>query len=167
MALVSTSQNVTDQDATPIAKVNVQKKGGVIRSAIGYLAAASMTGGTTGQWYTFVRIPVNAIVKRIKCTNLTSTTGAVKCGLYRPGGIAISDAVFATAFVLGAANNAAQVDTVLTALQRTQTIATAFATAISTAGATGDAEVDIALGIATVIGTPVDVTVEVEYVLPN
>jgi hypothetical protein len=167
MALVSTSQNVTDQDATPIAKVNVQKKGGVLRHADGIILAANMTGGTTGQWYTFVRVPARAKLKSISITNATSTTGAVKCGLYRPGGIAISDAVFATAFVLGAANNAAAVDTVRTAAQKKDSLATAFATAVSTAGATGDLEYDIALAIATVIGTPVDVYMEVTYVLPE
>jgi hypothetical protein len=102
-------------------------------------------------------------------TNATSTTGAVKAGLYRPGpaGIAISDAVFASVFVMGAANNRARVDTVPTAAQRNTNLSTAFATAIGTAGATGDAEYDIALAIVTVIGTPVDALLEVDYVLPE
>ncbi len=167
MALVSTAVNVSNQDAVPATKLNPQKKGGAIRTAFGYLAAADFTGGTTGQWYTFVRVPARARVTSIKVTNPTSTTGAVKIGLYRPNGIAISDAVFATAFVLGAANNEAAVDTVRTPLQRTQTLADAFVTAIGTAGATSDVEFDIAAAIVTVIGTPVAAILEVNYVLPE
>jgi hypothetical protein len=169
MAQVSISQNVTDQDATPIAKVNVQKKGGEVRTAQGIILAANMTGGTTGQWYTFVRVPARARVLGVYLTNATSTTGAVKAGLYRPGaaGIAISDAVFSTVTVLGQANNRANIETVRTPAQRKDTLATAFATAVSTAGATGDMEYDIALAIVTVIGTPVDVLLEVDYVLPE
>lgn len=168
MALVSTSQNVTDQDATPIAKVNPQKKGGVVRTAVGHIAAASFTGGTVGQWYTFVRVPARARVLDVRLTNPTTTTGAVKCGLYRSqSGIAISDAVFSTVTVLGQANNRASIETVRTPAQRKDSLATAFATAISTAGATGDLEVDIALTIVTVIGTPQDALLEVDYVLPE
>lgn len=167
MALVSTSQNVTDQDATPVVKVNPQKKGGVVRTAQGYLAAASFTGGTAGQWYTFVRVPARARVLGIYLTNPTTTSGAVKCGLYRPGGIAISDAVFSSVTVLGAANNRASVDVVRTPSQRKDSLSTAFATAVSTAGATGDVEYDIALAIVTVIGTPQDALLEVDYVLPD
>jgi len=167
MALVSTSQNVTDQSATPIAKVGVLKKHGHVRTAQGHLLAASMTGGTTAQWYTFVRVPARARVLGVYVTNATTTTGAVKIGLFRPDGIAISDAVFASAFVLGAANNRASADTVRTVAQRKDSLATAFSTAVSTAGATGDLEYDITLTIATVIGTPQDVLVEVDYVLPE
>jgi len=167
MALVSTSQNVTDQDATPIAKVSVLKKGGQVRTAVGHLLAAAMTGGTTGQWYTMVRVPARARVLGVYLTNATSTTGAVKAGLYRPGGIAISDAVFSTVSVLGQANNRANIETVRTVAQRAVSLASAFATAVSTAGATGDLEYDIALAIVTVIGTPVDVMLEVDYVLPE
>ena len=166
MALVSSSQIVTDQSATPIVKVNSLEKGGVSRHAQGYIAAASMTGGTTGQWYTFVRLPVRARIIGIELTNLTTTTGAVKCGLYRPDGIAIDDDVFATN-VATTARTAARIDTVQTALERSRDIATAYATAIGTASATSDVEVDIALAIVTVIGTPVDVFLDVEYVLPE
>ena len=90
MALVSTAANVSDQDASPVAKVNPTKKGGAVRTACGYIAAASFTGGTTGQWYTFVRVPARARVLGVFCTNATSTTGAIKAGLYRPNGIAIT-----------------------------------------------------------------------------
>jgi hypothetical protein len=167
MALVSTAANVSDQDATPIAKVNTQKKNGNVKTAQGYLAAASFTGGTTAQWYTFVRVPARARVLGVYLTNATSTTGAVKAGLYRPNGIAISDAVFSTVTVMGQANNRASIETVRTPAQRKDTLATAFATAVSTAGATGDQEYDIALAIVTVIGTPVDALLEVDYVMPE
>lgn len=166
MALVSSSQNVTDQSAVPAVKVNPVKKGGSVRNAVGYIAAANLTGGTVGQWFTFVRIPSRARILSINLTNLTTTTGAVKCGLYRPDGIAISDAVFASIFAT-TARTRAQVDTVQTALERSKSIADAYVTAIGTAGATGDVEVDIALAIVTVIGTPVDMTVDVEYVMPD
>lgn len=166
MALVSSSQNVTDQSAVPAVKVNTLKKGGVVRNAQGIILAANLTGGTTGQWYTFVRLPVRARILSINMTNATSTSGAVKCGLYRPDGIAISDAVFASVFAT-TARTRAQVDTIQTALERSRDIATAYATAIGTAGATADVEVDIALAIVTVIGTPVDIFLDVEYVLPE
>ena len=168
MALVSTSQTVTDQSATPIVKVNSLEKGGVLRTAQGFLAAASFTGGTTGQWYTFCRIPVRARVVGIRATMATTTTGALKCGLYRPDGIAIDDDAF-SAITVTTGLIAAKVDTatVFTPALRRDSIATAFATAISTAGATGDAEVDIAMAIVTVIGTPVDCLLEVDYVLPE
>src|SRR4051812_31321087 len=118
MALVSTAANVSDQDATPITKTSPLKKGGTVRTAFGYLAAASFTGGTTAQWYTFVRVPARARVLGVYLTNATSTTGAVKAGLYRPNGIAISDAVFSTVTVMGQANNRANIETVRTPAQR-------------------------------------------------
>lgn len=166
MALVSSAVSVSDQSAVPAVKTNQLEKGGRIRSTIGYIAAANMTGGTVGQWYTFARLPSRARLVGVFMTNATTTTGAVKAGLYRPDGIAIDDDVFATVFAT-TARTRAQVDTVQTALERSKSIAAAYATAIGTAGATADVEVDIALAIVTVIGTPVDVTVEVEYVLPE
>lgn len=167
MALVATSQVVTDQSAVPVVKTNTLEKGGVVRTAAGYLASTSFVGGTAGQWYTFCRIPARARILGIRMTNPTSTTGAIKVGLYRPDGIAIDDDVFATAFVMGAANNRAQVDTVQTPLQRSQDLATAYATAIGTAGATSDVEFDIAAAIVTVLGAAVNALLEVDYVLPE
>ena len=168
MALVSTSQVVTDQSAVPPVKVNALEKGGVVRTAQGYLAAASVTGGTTGQWYTFVRIPVRARVLGVFLSCTTTTTGAVKVGLYRPDGIAIDDDCFQDVFATTARERARMDDLVVyTAALRDTDLATSFATAISTAGAQSDAEVDIALAIVTVIGTPVDMFVEVDYVLPD
>lgn len=167
MALVSTSQNVTDQSATPIAKVSAQKKGAVLRIAHGSLAAASFTGGTTAQWYTFVRVPVRAQIVNIQLTGATTTSGAVKCGLYRPDGIAIDDDVFATNYDMAAEKDGTTILVTPTSVERTQSIATAYATAISTAGATGDAEVDIALAIVTVLGAGIAHSMHVVYTLPE
>ncbi len=167
MALVSNSQVVTDQNATPPTKVNSLEKGGVVRTAFGYIAAASFTGGTAGQWYTFVRIPVRALVKDIKLFGATTTSGAVKCGLYRPDGIAIDDDVFATNFDMAAEKDGTSILVTPTAEQRTQSIATAYSTAIGTAGATADMEVDIALAIVTALGAGVNHAMMVEYVLPE
>jgi hypothetical protein len=158
---------VTDQSATPVVKVNSQEKGGVVRHAAGYLAAANFTGGTTGQWYTFVRVPVRALIKDIKLVGATTSSGAVKCGLYRPDGIAIDDDVFATNYDMAAEKDGVSILVTPTALERTQTIAAAYATQIGTAGATGDAEVDIALAIVTVLGSGVNHAMMVEYVLPE
>jgi hypothetical protein len=169
MAQVSIATNVSNQDATPIVKVLSQDKGGVLRTAVGYIAAANLTGGTVGQWYTFARVPARARIVGIYLTNPTTTTGAVKFGLYRPGaaGIAISDAVFSTVTVMGQANNRANVVTAMTPAQKRDPLATAYTTAVGTAGATSDVEYDIAAAIVTVIGTPQDAYVEVDYVLPE
>jgi len=166
MALVSTSQVVTDQSAVPAVKVNSLEKGGVVRTAAGYLAAANFDGATAGQWFTFVRIPVRARVVGIFRTG-GADTGALKCGLYRPDGIAIDDDVFSTIDPLTTLGTRSKIDVTQTALARTQDLATAYATAIGTAGATGDAEFDIAMAVVTVTGTPSDITVEVDYVLPE
>ena len=79
MALVSTSQVVTDQSATPAVKTNALEKGGVVRTAAGYLPAASFVGGTTTQWYTFVRIPVRARILGIFRTGGGATRQGWKC----------------------------------------------------------------------------------------
>lgn len=166
MALVSTSQVVTDQSATPRVKTNQLEKGGRIRTAAGYLAAASFDGATVGQWFTFVRIPVRARILGIYRTG-GADTGALKCGLYRPDGIAIDDDCFSTVDPLTTLGTRTFISVTPSALKRTQSIATAYATEIGTAGATGDAEVDIAMAVVTVTGTPSDITVEVDYVLPE
>lgn len=167
MALVSSSQVVTDQSATPVVKVNAQEKGAPIRVAHGYLAAASFTGGTAGQWYTFVRVPVRAQITDITLTGATTTSGAVKCGLYRPDGIAIDDDVFATLYNMAAEKDNTTICVTPTALERTQTIAAAYATAISTASAQTDVEVDIALTIVTALGAGVNHAMHVYYTLPE
>jgi hypothetical protein len=168
MALVATAQTVEDQDAVPAVKTNALEKGGVVRTAQGFLTAAEFVGGTTGQWYTFVRLPARARVLGIFISNTTTTTGAVKVGLYRPNGIAIDDDCFQDVFATTARERARMDDLgVYTAEKRQSSLADAFSTAVGTAGATGDAEYDIALAIVTVIGTPVDALVEVDYVLPE
>jgi hypothetical protein len=167
MALVSSSQVVTDQSAVPVTKTNAQEVGAPTRNAFGYLAAASFTGGTAGQWYTFVRLPVRAQIVDVKLIGATTSSGAVKCGLYRPDGIAIDDDVFATNFDMAAEKDGTTILVTPTAEQRTQSIATAYATAISTAGATGDAFVDIALTIVTALGSGVNHAMHVQYTLPE
>jgi len=167
MALVSSSQNVTDQSAVPAVKVSSLKKGAVVRSAEGYIASANFTGGTTGQWYTFVRVPARAKILDITMTGATTTTGAVKCGLYRPDGIAIDDDVFATLYLMSAEKDGTSIMVTPTALERTQDLATAYVTAIGTAGATNDVEFDIAVAIVTVLGAGVNHAMHVRYVLPE
>ena len=167
MALVSSSQVVTDQSAVPVVKTNAQEVGAPVRVAHGYLAAASLTGGTAGQWYTFVRLPVRAQIHNISLTGATTTSGAVKCGLYRPDGIAIDDDVFHTSYDMAAEKDGTTILVTPTAQQRTQTIATAYATAITTAGAQEDAFVDIALTIVTALGAGIAHAMHVEYTLPE
>ena len=167
MALVSTSQVVQDQSATPAVKTNQQEIGAPKRVAHGYLAAANFVGGTAGQWYTFVRLPVRAQITGIALTGATTTSGSVKCGLYRADGIAIDDDVFATNYDMAAEKDGTSILVTPTALERTQNIATAYATAISTAGATGAAYVDIALTVVTALGGSVNHAMHVEYTLPE
>ncbi len=167
MALVSSSQVVTDQSANPAVKTNSLEKGGVKRTAQGYLAAASFTGGTAGQWYTFVRLPARARILGIYLTCATTTSVAVKCGLYRPDGIAIDDDVFATNYDMAAEKDRTNIMVTPTALERTNDLATAYVTAIGTAGATADVEFDIALTIVTALGAGVAHLLEVDYVLPE
>jgi hypothetical protein len=168
MALVASSQVVTDQSANPAVKVDQLEKGGRVRTAQGFIAAADYVGGTVGQWYTFVRVPARARVLGVYLSQATTTSGAVKVGLYRPDGIAIDDDVFAAIHVLGATTNIrARVDTltVYTSTLRQSSLRDAFAAAVTTAGATSDVEYDIAFAIVTVIGTPTAALVEVDYVL--
>lgn len=167
MTFTARSQVVADQSAVPVVKTNAQEAGAPVRVAHGYLAAASFVGGTAGQWYTFVRLPVRAQIVDIQLTGATTTSGAVKCGLYRPDGIAIDDDVFATNYAMSAEKDGTSILATPTALERTQNIATAYATAISTAGATGDAFVDIALTIVTALGASVNHAMHVEYTLPE
>ena len=167
MALVSSSQVVTDQSASPAVKTNQLEKGGVKRTAQGYLAAANFTGGTAGQWYTFVRLPARARITGIFLTGATTTSGAVKCGLYRTDGIAIDDDVFATSYDMAAEKDRTNIMVTPTGLERSQDLATAYATAIGTAGATADVEFDIAITVVTALGAGVAHLLEVDYVLPE
>jgi len=166
MALVSNSQVVTDQNATPAVRTNRLEKGGEVRTAVGYIPAASFVGGTAGQWYTFVRVPARARVLSVFRTG-GGATGALKIGLYRPNGIAISDAVFVAVDPLTTVGTRTKVDTVQSAVNRSLSLAAAYVTAIGTAGATADVEFDIAAAIVTAVGTPTDITIEVDYVMPE
>jgi len=166
MALVSSSQIVTDQSAVPAVKVNQLEKGARVRTAQGLILAANFTGGTTAQWYTFVRIPARARVLGVFLTMATTTTGALKVGLYRPDGIAIDDDAFSAVTVTtGLIRGRVDTATVFTPALRAQSLAAGFVTAVGTAGATGDVEYDIAAAVVTVIGTPVDALMEVDYIL--
>jgi len=168
MALVSNSTTITKLEATPVTKLQTTEAGGVVRSAIGYLAAASFVGGTAGQWYTFVRLPMRARILGVFITGATTTSGAVKIGLYRTGGgIAIDDACIVASYDMAAEKDKVRVDTAVTALQRSQKISDAFSTAIGTAGATNDVNVDIAATIVTALGSSVAHLLEVEYVLED
>lgn len=173
MALVSSSQVITDQEATPRVKVNKLEKNGNVYTAQGYLAAANYTGGTVGQWYVFARVPVRARIIGVKLSQATTTTGAVDIGLYRTagnGGAVIDADFFKAVHVLGATTNIrADVSslTVYTAALRQSSLRDAAAAALTTASATADTEVDVAATIVTVIGTPTDALLEVEYVLPE
>ena len=167
MALVSKSTQITGLDATPVTKLNTSYFGGSVRRTTGYIAAANLTGGTVGQWFTFCRVPQRARLLGAYLSNATTTTGAVNVSLYRT--VANGGAIIGTALlnstIATTANNRARVDAAMTPLMTSQILSDAFATAIGTAGATADVEFDVALTIVTVIGTPVDVVVDVEYVL--
>jgi len=168
MALVATAQTVEDQDAVPAVKVNTLEKGGVVRTAQGFLTAAEYVGGTVGQWYTFVRVPARARVLGVFLTQATTTSGAVAVGLYRPNGAVIdADAFAAVEVTTGDIRARVDTATVYTPSLRQSALQDAFSSAVATAGATSDAEYDIAATIVTVIGTPTDALLEVDYVLPE
>lgn len=168
MAHNVTAAVVSDQDATPIAKVYPLEKGGVSRKAYGYLTALATT---VGQTMCFVRIPVRARISDVKATNLTNMgDGSVKIGVFRPsGGIEISGAVVSAAVNLGTSRTTpTSVFTAPSVANRALSIASWLATEIGTAGATNDVEVDIVASVVTVsTGTAVAVGLEVEYVLPE
>jgi hypothetical protein len=168
MAHNVTSSVVSDQDATPIAKVNVLKKGGSSRKAYGSLTVVATTAAQT---MCFVRVPVRARIADVLATNLTNMgDGSVKIGVFRPnGGIAISDAVISAAVNLGTSRTTpTSVLTAPSVANRAKSIADWLATEIGTAGATSDVEVDIVASVVTVsTGTAVAVGLEVDYVLPE
>ena len=168
MSHTGKSAQVTNIEAVPVTKLNSIYDGAPVRRSIGYLVSTSFVGGTAAQTYAVARVPKRAVVTSIKVTNATTTTGSIKLGLFRPNdGIAIDDDVFATNFVLGAANNRAEAFSTALASVKWEDLATQFSTAIGTAGATGDANYDIVASIVTVIGTAKDTLFEVEYVLPE
>ena len=168
MSHTGKSAEISDIETVPPVKLNPTLHGGVVRRATGYLVSTSFTAGTAGQTYAVARVPKRAVVTSIKVTNATTTAGAIKLGLFRPDdGIAIDDDVFATAFVLGAANNRAEALSVGAASARFQDLATQFSTAIGTAGATGDAFYDVVATVVTAATTAKDTLFEIEYVVPE
>lgn len=168
MAHNVTSAVVSNQDATPIAKVNPLKKGGVSRRAFGYLTIAATTAAQTN---CFVRVPVRARVADVLMTNLTNMgNGSVKIGVFRPnGGIEIKGDAFAALVNLGTSRTTpTSVNTDPSVANRALSIADWLATEIGTAGATNDVEVDIVASVVTVsTGTAVAVGLEVSYVAPE
>lgn len=159
------SSVVSDQSATPIAKVNPVKKGGVERGAFGNL---TIVATTVAQTSCFVRVPVRARLQDVKVTNLTGMgNGSLKIGFFRPNdGIEIkSDAISAAVNLATARTTPTSVMDAPSVANRAKTIADWLATEIGTAGATNDVEVDIVATVVTVsTGTAVAVGLEVDYV---
>ena len=135
------SSVLSDQQATPVAKVNPIKKGGVKRSAYGY---ATIVATTVGQTNAMVRIPARARITDLRVENATMGNGALDLDIYRIDGTAVTSAGSLLAdFPLTAHSIEARVDLGLTAANGASDLATLFSTQIGTAGATGDAEFDI------------------------
>lgn len=162
------SSVVSDQSATPIAKVNPVKKGGVERAAYGF---GTIVATTAAQTNAFVRVPVRARLQDVKVTNLTNMgNGSVKIGFFRPNdGIAIKDDAISTAVNLGTSRTTpTSVLDAPSVANRAKTIADWLATEIGTAGATNDVEVDIVATVVTVsTGTAVAVALEAEFITPE
>jgi hypothetical protein len=161
------SSVVSDQQATPVAKVNTIKKGGVKRSAYGFVTAVVAT--TAGQTNALLRIPARARITDLRAENATMGNGAFDLDLYRIDGTAVTSAGALLAdFPLTAHSVEARVDLGLSEANGAKDINTLFATQIGTAGSTGDAEYDIVGVVITVsTGTAVAMAVEIEYVLPE
>lgn len=162
MAHNVTSSVVSDQDATPIAKVVPHKKNGVTRSAFGYLTIVATTAAQTN---CFVRVPVRARLRDVSARMASMGNGSVKIGFFRTGGgVAIKDDAITAAMALTAQTGASVFDGPTNA-NRALRISDWLATEIGTAGATNDVEVDIVASVVTVsTGTAVAVGLEVSYV---
>lgn len=162
MAHNVTASVVSDQDATPIAKVLPYKKGGVVRGAFGTLTIVATTAAQTN---CFVRVPVRARLRDVSARMTSMGNGSVKIGFFRTGGgIAIKDDAITAAMALTAQTGASVFDGPTNA-NRAKTIADWLATEIGTAGATNDVEVDIVASVVTVsTGTAVAVGLEATYV---
>lgn len=166
MAYSVTSSVVSDQKATPVAKVNPVEKGGVVRSAYGF---ATIVATTAGQTNAFVRIPARARIERVTMINATMGDGALDFDLYRTNEtrITLAGAVMADC-ALTAHTEAAPLNLARSEANAAKDIATWFSTQFGTAGATGDVEVDLVGVVITVsTGTAVPVGVQVEYVSPE
>jgi hypothetical protein len=166
MAYSVTSAVVSDQKATPIAKVSPVEKGGVVRSAYGF---ATVLATTVGQTNAFVRIPARARIESITAVNATMGDGALAFDLYRTNETRITTGGSVMAiFALTAHTEAAPLAPARSEANMAKDLATWFATAIGTAGATNDVEFDLIGVVLTVsTGTAVPVGIQVQYVSPD
>jgi hypothetical protein len=163
MAHNVTSSVVSNQNASPITKVQPSVAGGKVRSAFGYLTIVATTAAQTN---CFVRVPVTARLKDVRLSMATMGNGSVKIGFFRPnGGIAVDDDAITAAAALTAQTRASVFDGPSNA-NREKTIADWLATEIGTAGATYDTHLDIVASVVTVsTGTAVAVGLDAEYVV--
>ncbi len=166
MAYTATTDLLANLVASPVVKPAQTDQGGKTRTVKGLILAASFVGGTVGQIYGLLRVPVRARLGRVGLVNATATTGFVSMGLYRTNGVAV-DAVCLSSGIPLTAHTSAQTDVVAapSALQHSQLISAAFKTAIGTASATNDIELDIGIAIITVAGSAVDLYAEAEYTI--
>jgi len=166
MAYSITSAVVSDQKASPIAKVNPIKKGGAVRSAYGF---ATVVATTVGQTNAFVRIPARARIESLVMVNATMGDGALALDLYRTNETRITTGGSIMAIApLTAHTEAAPLAPARSEANMAKDLATWFATQFGTAGATGDAEVDLVGVVLTVsTGTAVPVGLQVTYVVPE
>lgn len=169
MAYSVVASVLSNQDATPIAKVYPTGKGGSVRSNYG---VATIIATTVGQTTGFVRIPARARLISVSTRHATMGNGSFKFGFYRPGSalgtsVAVKDDAISAAVALTAQTGANLFDGG-TATTRGQAISDWLATEIGTAGATQDVEFDIVATVVTVsTGTAVSYPLEVQYVLPE
>lgn len=163
----SMSAVYSEQQATPIAKVNSIEKGGVVRQAYGFLTVIASTAAQTNG---FLRIPARAKVIGFRAENATMGNGALDFDLYRTNGTRITSAGagFLADFPLTAHSLEAHVDLGLSEANAAKDLKTLNTTAVGTAGATNDVEYDLVGVVITVsTGTAVPVGIMVEYVLPE
>ena len=160
------SSVVSDQQATPIAKVNQIKKGGKKRATYGY---ATIVATTVGQTNALVRVPGRARIDTFRAVNASMGNGALNFDIYRTDGTAVTSAGALLALLpLTAHTLNSGVDMGATAANAASDLNTLFATQIGTAGSTGDIEYDIVGVVATVsTGTAVAFGLQVDYVLPE
>lgn len=167
MAYSVMSSVLSDQQSTPVVKVNQIKRGGKKRVAYGY---ATIVATTVGQTNALLRIPGRARISNIRAVNASMGNGALNFDLYRTDEVtAVTSAGALIALVpLTAHTLNSSLDLGLTAANAASDLNTLFATQIGTAAATGDVNFDIVGVVVTVsTGAAVAFGVEVEYVLPE
>lgn len=95
------STEVTNADATPVVYNDTQNVQGKVYHAVGVVEAA---GGDAGSTYKFVRLPADAIVKRVEFACDDTGDGTINLGLYDVTDAAVEDAdFFASALATGTA----------------------------------------------------------------